>query len=249
MTDGPALYVDGLSVRFGSLRAIDNLSLLVNRGEIRAIIGPNGAGKTTLLDIVTGKTRPDTGTVLLDGGLDLLAMSEPQIALAGVGRKFQKPSVFEALSVRDNLRLALRAPGRSIFAEMGHRLGAAEEARAEAMLERIGMAGMGARRAGVLSHGEKQWLEIGMLLLQEPRVLLLDEPVAGMSDSETDRTAELVLSLRAPDRAIVVIEHDMSFVERIADVVTVLHEGRTLVEGSMARVQADARVRDVYLGR
>ncbi|KAA1057055.1 urea ABC transporter ATP-binding protein UrtD [Azospirillum argentinense] len=245
----PALYIDGLSVRFGAFRAIDNLSLLVNRGEIRAIIGPNGAGKTTLLDIITGKTRPNTGQVMLDGTLDLLAMSEPQIALAGVGRKFQKPSVFEALSVRDNLRLALRSAGRSILREMGHRLTADEEGRADAMLHRIGMAGVDTRRAGVLSHGEKQWLEIGMLLLQEPRVLLLDEPVAGMSDVETERTAELVLSLRSPERAIVVIEHDMSFVERIADLVTVLHEGRPLIEGSMARVQADPKVRDVYLGR
>ncbi|MCB1754617.1 MAG: urea ABC transporter ATP-binding protein UrtD [Gammaproteobacteria bacterium] len=244
-----ALYIDGLAVAFGSLRAVDGLSMLINYGEVRAIIGPNGAGKTTFLDIITGKTRPDAGVIELDGGIDLLALTEPEVALSGVGRKFQKPSVFEALSVGDNLKLALRDPQSSMAREMFRTPTAGERERIENVLQSIGMQDKENHSAGALSHGEKQWLEIGMLLLQEPKVLLLDEPVAGMSHAETERTAELVRSLRAPERAVVVIEHDMSFVEKIADVVSVLHEGRLLIEGSMARVQSDERVREVYLGR
>ena len=247
--NGTALYINNLSVAFGSLRAVDHLSMIIKYGEIRAIIGPNGAGKTTLLDIITGKTRPNSGEVALDGKVDLLAMSDANVALSGVGRKFQKPSVFEALSVGDNLRLALRTAELSMFREMFRTPSPADEARIADVLETVGMGALASRPAGVLSHGEKQWLEIAMLLLQEPKVLLLDEPVAGMSDAETERTAELVTSLRAPERAVVVIEHDMNFVQRIADVVTVLHEGQLLIEGSMARVQADPKVREVYLGR
>ncbi|WP_296997013.1 MULTISPECIES: urea ABC transporter ATP-binding protein UrtD [unclassified Thalassospira] len=244
-----ALYIDGLSVSFGSMRAIDGLSMLIKYGEVRAIIGPNGAGKTTLLDIITGKTRPDDGVVALNSKVDLLAMSDVKVALAGVGRKFQKPSIFEALSVANNLRLALRNSDAGTINEMFRSPSSDEKDRMEQVLETIGMKDLVDRPAGVLSHGEKQWLEIGMLLLQEPKVLLLDEPVAGMSDEETERTVELVSSLRSPDRAVVVIEHDMSFVEKIADVITVLHEGRVLIEGSMEKVKSDPQVRDVYLGR
>jgi urea transport system ATP-binding protein len=228
-----ALFIDGLTVAFGAFQAITSLSLLINFDEIRAIIGPNGAGKTTLLDVITGKTRPKKGRVVLEPGDDLLRLS----------------SVFDALSVEDNLRLALRSRKRSMLREMAHRPTAAEEALIAAVMDEIGMTRSRARRAGILSHGEKQWLEIGMILVQEPKILLLDEPVAGMTDEETERTAALVKRLKSPVRAIVVIEHDMSFVREIADVVTVLHEGKLLLEGPMTQVSQDARVLDVYLGR
>ncbi|MBX2854346.1 MAG: urea ABC transporter ATP-binding protein UrtD [Rhodobacteraceae bacterium] len=244
-----ALSIDGLTVSFGAFKAIDNLSLTLDYGEIRAIIGPNGAGKTTLLDVITGKSSPRTGRVTLSGAGDLLAKSEPEIALSGVGRKFQKPSIFEALTVRENLRLATRARERSIFGEMVRHLEEREEEKIDSVLDTIDMVDADRRRAGELSHGQKQWLEIGMLLIQEPKVLLLDEPVAGMSDDETERTAALVKALRGPERALVVVEHDMSFVEEIADLVTVLHEGRLLVQGDMATVKSDPRVIEVYLGR
>jgi urea transport system ATP-binding protein len=244
-----ALYIDGLTVGFGAFQAISSLSLLINFNESRAIIGPNGAGKTTLLDVITGKTRPKKGRVVLEPGDDLLRLSDVQIALAGVGRKFQKPSIFDALSVEDNLRLALRSRKRSMLREMVHTPTADEEALIAAVMDEIGMTRSRARRAGILSHGEKQWLEIGMILVQEPKILLLDEPVAGMTDEETERTAALVKRLKSPARAIVVIEHDMSFVREIADVVTVLHEGKLLLEGPMSQVSQDARVLDVYLGR
>jgi urea transport system ATP-binding protein len=244
-----ALYIDGLTVAFGAFQAITNLSLLINFNEIRAIIGPNGAGKTTLLDVITGKTRPKKGRVVLEPSDDLLRLSDVQIALSGVGRKFQKPSIFDALSVEDNLRLALRSRHRSVFREMAHTPTAEEETLIAAVIEEIGMTASAGRRAGILSHGEKQWLEIGMILVQEPKILLLDEPVAGMTDEETERTAALVKRLKSPSRAIVVIEHDMSFVREIADVVTVLHEGKLLLEGPMSQVSEDARVLDVYLGR
>ncbi|MEM7525000.1 MAG: urea ABC transporter ATP-binding protein UrtD [Pseudomonadota bacterium] len=244
-----ALYVDGLTVTFGDFKAIDDLSLMLDFGEIHAIIGPNGAGKTTLLDVVTGKSKPREGRVELAGAGDLLSKNESEIALAGVGRKFQKPSIFEALTVRDNLRLATRSRAHSIIQEILRRLGPMEERRIDDVLQTIGMADAEDRPAGQLSHGQKQWLEIGMLLIQEPKVLLLDEPVAGMSDDETERTAALVKALRGPERALVVVEHDMAFVEEIADVVTVLHEGRLLVQGAMDKVKTDLRVVEVYLGR
>ncbi|EWY41615.1 urea ABC transporter ATP-binding protein [Skermanella stibiiresistens SB22] len=243
------MLIDDVTVAFGSLRAVDGLTLRIEYGAVRAIIGPNGAGKTTLLDVITGKTRATSGRVVLDRTTDLTRLGEAAISLAGVGRKFQKPSVFEALTLRQNLALALRSPARGALAEMLHRPGRDELDRIERVLEIIGMAGSGEKLAGILSHGQKQWLEIGMLLMREPRVLLLDEPVAGMSDEETSRTVELVLALRAPDRAVVVIEHDMDFVERIADLVTVLDQGRLLVEGGMSAVKSDPRVVDVYLGR
>ncbi len=238
-----ALLVDGLTVRFGSFRAIDDLSLAIDYGEVRAVIGPNGAGKTTLLDVISGITRPKQGRVLFDGREDITGRSEAAIARAGIRRKFQKPSVFEGLTVRQHI---------AIGAGTGFRRGLegpALEDRISEVLETVGLADQAGRLAGELGHGQKQWLEIGMVLASDPRVLMLDEPVAGLTDEETERTAALVRALNRPDRAIVVVEHDMDFVERIADKVTVLHEGRTLFEGPMDKVRADAGVVDVYLGR
>ena len=244
-----AIQVEGLRVTFGDFVAIPNLTFIASYGEIHGVIGPNGAGKTTLLDVITGKTRPKGGTVLLDGKIDLRRLSEPQIALAGVGRKFQKPSVFEALSVRENLELALRLRTGSILSELRNWDDPRRAARVAEVLGEIGLSDRADAPAGILAHGQKQWLEIGMLLMQRPKLLMLDEPVAGMTDAETSHTADLVRRLRAPDRAIVVIEHDMAFVEEIATRVTVLHEGQPIFAGRMADARADARVRDVYLGR
>ena len=244
----PAIEVSGLTMRFGRFVAIDDLTFGANYGEVRGVIGPNGAGKTTLLDVITGKAKPQAGKVTLDGQFDLAEMNEAQRALAGIGRKFQKPSVFEALTVEDNLDLALRlyprALRRDVFAPTSRKTDAITRTLAQTDLTR--------RRctlAGALSHGEKQWLEIGMLLIMNPKVLLLDEPVAGLSDAETARTADLVQALRGPERSVVVVEHDMDFVERVADKVTVLHEGRTLFDGSMQDARRDARVVEVYIGR
>ncbi|KQP86576.1 urea ABC transporter ATP-binding protein UrtD [Methylobacterium sp. Leaf113] len=234
-----ALVVDSLSVVFGAFRALDDLSLAVDAGEVRAVIGPNGAGKTTLLDAITGITRPRSGRIVLGDGLDLTQHGEAAIARAGVRRKFQKPSVFPALTVRENLSLGC-GPGCPPGAQAD---------RIAAALAETGLEARAGALAGALAHGEKQWLEIGMVLASEPRVILLDEPVAGLSDAETARTAELIATLRRPDRAILVIEHDMAFVEAVADRVTVLHEGRTLFEGGMAAARADARVIEVFLGR
>ncbi|WAC25635.1 urea ABC transporter ATP-binding protein UrtD [Ancylobacter sp. SL191] len=238
-----ALLVDGITVRFGSFRAIDDLSLAIDYGEVRAVIGPNGAGKTTLLDVISGITRPKQGRVLFDGALDLTQASDSAIARAGLRRKFQKPSVFEGLTVRQHI---------AIGADVGFRArldAPALEDRIGEVLEMVELTEHASRLAGELSHGQKQWLEIGMVIASDPRVLMLDEPVAGLTDEETERTAKLVRALVRRDRAIIVVEHDMDFVERIADRVTVLHEGRTLFEGSMDKVRADAAVVDVYLGR
>ena len=231
----PALAVEDLYVQFGAFRAITALSLTVEYGEVHAIIGPNGAGKTTLLDVIAGFTRPRSGRVMLDGKRDLARQSDSAIARAGVRRKFQKPSVFVALTVRDNLMIGAGPGGRPGMET--------------ALAESIGLAEHLDRPAETLAHGQKQWLEIGMVLASSPRVLMLDEPVAGLSDAETDRTADLLARLRAPDRAIVVVEHDMAFVERVADRVTVLHEGQTLFEGAMSDARRDPRVIEVYLGR
>ena len=244
----PAVRTQDLVVSFGRFVAINGLSFQANYGEIRGVIGPNGAGKTTLLDALTGKSRPSAGSIVLDGRIDVTRLGEAELALAGIGRKFQKPSVFEALSVRDNLDLALRLHRRSLLREVL----APREAKRETigrLLHTIGLEALEEALAGTLSHGQKQWLEIGMVLASEPRLLLLDEPVAGMSDEETAHTATLVRALRSPARSIVVIEHDMEFVEQVADVVTVLHEGRSLFEGSMEAARADASVIDVYIGR
>jgi urea transport system ATP-binding protein len=244
---GPVLYLDGVTVSFDGFKALDALSLIVEPGELRCIIGPNGAGKTTLMDVITGKTRPDEGEVLFGDENDLTRLSETAIARAGIGRKFQKPTVFPNHTVHQNLELALKT-AKGVFPTLRARLLPAQEARIGEVLELIGLSALAGRKADLLAHGQKQWLEIGMLLVQDPLLLLLDEPVAGMSDEETARTGELLQSL-AGKHSLVVVEHDMHFVESIARKVTVLHEGRVLVEGTMEKVRADPRVLDVYLGR
>jgi urea transport system ATP-binding protein len=245
---GTAVYVNGLHVTFSGFAAITNLSMEFRYGEVRAIIGPNGAGKTTLMDVITGKTTPTSGEVFLDKTIDLRSLDETAIARLGIGRKFQKPSVFDALAVRENLELAVRK-GLGYGAMLRSRLDASQRERIGDVLETINLVEHADRLAGTLSHGQKQWLEIGMLLVANPRVILLDEPVAGMTDHETARTAELITRLKSPERAVVVIEHDMEFVGEIADLVSVLHEGKLLGEGSMDAVRNDPRVIQVYLGR
>ena len=249
-TQGVALYVDDISVSFDGFRTLNKLSLTINVGELRCIIGPNGAGKTTMMDCITGKTRPDSGRVFFGSTIDLLRLSEPQIAQAGVGRKFQKPTVYEDLSVFENLELAL-ADDRRVRASLFSRLTGAQLDRIGEVLATIHLMADAQRTAGLLSHGQKQWLEIGMLLVQDPRLLLLDEPVAGMTDEETERTAELFLSLEG-QHSLVVVEHDMKFVDQLTEgrkKVTVLHEGSVLAEGLLVDVQANEKVVEVYLGR
>jgi urea transport system ATP-binding protein len=242
---GQMLYLEDITVSFDGFRALNKLTLYLAVGELRCIIGPNGAGKTTMMDVITGKTRPDSGTVFFGQTLDLSKLSEPQIVQAGIGRKFQKPTVFEAMSVYDNLELAMKTK-KTVWASLRAKANSAETDRIADILQVIRLPG--ARLAASLSHGQKQWLEIGMLLMLEPQLLLLDEPVAGMTDAETDATAELFLQL-ARQHTLLVIEHDMGFISKIADQVTVLHEGSVLAEGSLAKVQADERVIEVYLGR
>lgn len=244
-----ALTIQGLRVVFGDFVAIPNLNFSACFGEVHAIIGPNGAGKTTLLDVITGKTQPETGSVVLENKTNLLKLDESAIALSGVGRKFQKPSVFEAMSVSQNLEIAMRQRPESLLAELRSWKSKHRTDRVNAVLEQIGLEGLANDNAGTLAHGQKQWLEIGMLLMQQPRLLMLDEPAAGMSSDETRRSESLIEQLRAPERSILVIEHDMAFVEAVADRVTVLHEGEAIFEGGMAEVRKDARVRSVYLGR
>ncbi|MBC7164259.1 MAG: urea ABC transporter ATP-binding protein UrtD [Roseovarius sp.] len=242
------LEVSGVSVTFDGFRAINNLSISIPETGLRAIIGPNGAGKTTFMDIVTGKTRPDEGRVIWgEKSVSLLRLSESAIARAGIGRKFQKPTVFEAQSVRDNLAMALKAP-RGPFEVLLSRRSADAEARIRDIAEEIGLADALPRLAGELSHGQKQWLEIGMLLAQDPALLLVDEPAAGMTPAEREHTTEL-LKRAAQTRAVVVIEHDMDFVRRLDCRVTVLHEGAVLAEGSLDHVTRNQQVIDVYLGR
>ena len=244
------LYLSGVTVSFDGFKALNNLSLLVEPGEMRAIIGPNGAGKTTMMDVVTGKTRPDAGKVFFGSNVDLLRLSEPQIAQAGVGRKFQKPTVYEQLSVFQNLELSLRAD-RRVRASLFSRLSGEQLDRLGELLTLIHLKDQAQRTAGLLSHGQKQWLEIGMLLAQDPKLLLLDEPVAGMTDEETERTAELFLTLEG-SHSLVVVEHDMKFVGQLTQgrkTVTVLHEGSVLAEGLLSEVQANEKVVEVYLGR
>jgi urea transport system ATP-binding protein len=247
MTNANAiLSLDNLTVSFDGFKALDALTLHVGAGELRCIIGPNGAGKTTMMDVITGKTRPDHGTARFRREIDLLELTEPEIAQAGIGRKFQKPTVFEHLTVFENLELALSGH-KSFWRTLVARLTSAQRERIDRVLEQIGLAKQRSLLARVLSHGQKQWLEIGMLLMQEPELLLVDEPVAGMTPQETERTAELLLSL-AGTHSVIVVEHDMDFVRSIARNVTVLHEGRVLAEGDMDCVQNDPRVIDVYLG-
>ena len=242
------LEVDGVSVSFDGFQAINNLSIQIGEPELRAVIGPNGAGKTTFMDIVTGKTRPDTGRVIWgEKSVSLLSMSESQIARAGIGRKFQKPTVFEDQSVRDNLAMALRNK-RGPFDVLFYKKNAEGAARIEEIADEVGLADALPRRAGELSHGQKQWLEIGMLLAQDPRLLLVDEPAAGMTPTERAHTTDL-LKRAAETRAVVVIEHDMEFVRRLGCKVTVLHEGSVLAEGSLDHVTQNQEVINVYLGR
>ena len=241
------LYLDGVSVTFDGFRALNNLSLTIAPGEMRAIIGPNGAGKTTMMDVVTGKTKPDSGSVLFDKGIDLTSRDEAAIAQLGIGRKFQKPTVFEQHSVEDNVLLSLKGD-RSVGGNLGWSPNAHDSERIGAILASIGLVGERRRLAGSLSHGQKQWLEIGMLIAQDPKLLLVDEPVAGMTDAETMATAELLRDI-AKDHTVVVVEHDMEFVRRLGVKVTVLHEGSVLAEGSIDEVSANARVVEVYLGR
>jgi urea transport system ATP-binding protein len=244
---GPILYLDGISVSFDGFKALNNLTLAVDAGELRCVIGPNGAGKTTMMDVITGKTRPDTGTAYFGQTIDLTKLTEPEIATIGIGRKFQKPTVFEHHTVFENLELALKVDKR-VRATLRAQLDSAARDRIAATLETIKLLPEANRPAGLLSHGQKQWLEIGMLLMQEPQLLLLDEPVAGMTDDETMRSAELFVTL-AGTYTLIVVEHDMEFVERIAHKVTVLHEGSVLAEGQMEQIQQNEQVIEVFLGR
>ena len=247
VTHGRILYLEDVCVSFDGFKAINKLSLDIAPGELRCIIGPNGAGKTTMMDIITGKTRPDSGTVFFGCTIDLLRHNEPQIAQLGIGRKFQKPTVFEQLSVFENLELALKTH-KGVTASMRFRLDSAQSDRVAELLHTIHLADSVRRMAGNLSHGQKQWLEIGMLLMQDPKLLLLDEPVAGMTDEETARTAELFLTLKGK-HSLMVVEHDMSFIKTISEIVTVLCDGSVLAQGTLDQVQADERVIEVYLGR
>ncbi|KAF3980932.1 MAG: urea ABC transporter ATP-binding protein UrtD [Methylococcales symbiont of Hymedesmia sp. n. MRB-2018] len=246
VSHGTVLYMEGVSISFDGFKALNDLSLYINDGELRCLIGPNGAGKTTLMDVITGKTKPDAGSVYFGQTIDLLQMDESEIARAGICRKFQKPSVFEKLSVFENLELSMQS-NRGTWVALFASLNSEQRDRIDEVLEIIGMTALRFQSAGILSHGQKQWLEIGMLLMQKPRVMLVDEPVAGMTNQEIDRTAELLLSLEGK-HSVIVVEHDMEFIRSIAKKVTVLHEGSVLTEGTMDEVQNDPRVIQVYLG-
>ena len=255
LAHGSILYVDDISVSFDGFKALNKLCLNIAVGEMRCIIGPNGAGKTTMMDVITGKTRPDSGSAYFGSTINLLSMRENEIAQSGIGRKFQKPTVFEHLTVFENLELSLKADRRA-RASVFFKLSSAQLDRIAEMLKLIHLRDQAQRVAGLLSHGQKQWLEIGMLLMQDPKLLLLDEPVAGMTDEETERTAELFLSLEGA-HSLVVVEHDMKFIGELTTQgvnaakkkVTVLHEGSVLAEGTLADVQANEKVVEVYLGR
>jgi urea transport system ATP-binding protein len=253
VTHGAILYLDDITVSFDGFKALNALTLSISAGELRCIIGPNGAGKTTMMDVITGKTRPDVGKCFFGSTIDLLRLRENEIASIGIGRKFQKPTVFEHLTVFENLELALK-DDRGVRASVFFRLSGEQLDRIGAMLTLIHLKDHAQRVAGLLSHGQKQWLEIGMLLMQDPKLLLLDEPVAGMTDEETERTAELFLSLEG-NHSLVVVEHDMKFIGELTQngkngkKVTVLHEGSVLAEGLLSDVQANEKVVEVYLGR
>jgi len=247
-TTSALLYLDGISVSFDGFKALNELSFIIESGEMRAIIGPNGAGKTTMMDVVTGKTRPDTGDVYFEAGThDLSKLDETEIAGLGIGRKFQKPTVFDMHTVEDNLLLALKND-RSVRAALLWQSSSPQEKRIDEVLDTVRLKGLRSRVAGSLSHGQKQWLEIGMLLAQEPKLLLVDEPVAGMTDAETQQTAELLKEINRT-KTVVVVEHDMHFVRELGVKVTCLHEGSVLAEGTIDQVSTDERVVEVYLGR
>ena len=246
MVHDKRLYLEDLTVSFDGFKALNKLSLYVDPGEMLCVIGPNGAGKTTMMDVITGKTRPDSGTAWFGRDTDLLRLSEPEIVAAGIGRKLQKPTVFEQLTVIENLELAL-AGGRSFLKTLRARVTPAQQKRIDEVLDVIGLSELRGAPGRILAHGQKQWLEIGMLLMQNPELLLVDEPVAGMTPQEIERTAQLLLSLSG-EHSIVVVEHDMSFVRSIARRVTVLHEGTVIADGDMDKVQKDPRVIEVYLG-
>ncbi len=241
------LFIENVTVSFDGFRALNNLSFSIEPGEMRAIIGPNGAGKTTMMDVVTGKTRPDTGSVIFDQRHDLARLDETEIALLGIGRKFQKPTVFDSHTVFDNIELALKADRRA-RATLLWRRSEAEERSVDDILKTVRLSAMRDRLAGSLSHGQKQWLEIGMLLAQDPKLLLVDEPAAGMTDAETQQTAELLKEINR-EHTIVVVEHDMTFVRDLGVKVTCLHEGAVLAEGTIDDVSTNERVVEVYLGR
>ena len=247
VSHGTILYLEDITVSFDGFKALNNLNLTIDDGELRCVIGPNGAGKTTMMDVITGKTRPDLGRAFFGQTIDLTRLSEPQIAHAGIGRKFQKPTVFERHTVFENLELSMKTD-KSVRASLFAVINDEQRDRIAQTLKLVHLSDAADRQAGLLSHGQKQWLEIGMLLMQEPKLLLLDEPVAGMTDEETERTADLCLNL-AGAHSVIVVEHDMDFVARIARKVTVLCEGSVLAEGTLEAVQSDPRVIEVYLGR
>lgn len=246
LSRGVILYLEGITVSFDGFKAIDNLNLYIDDGELRCIIGPNGAGKTTMMDIITGKTTPDSGSAWFGQHINLLKLDEPQIASAGIGRKFQKPTVFENHSVLNNLELSM-AGNKSVLSTIAARITSEQQDRIAENLKLIGLKDEMGTLAGALSHGQKQWLEIGMLLMQSPKLLLIDEPAAGMTHQEMDRTTELLTNL-AGDHSVVVVEHDMDFIRKIARKVTVLHQGSVLAEGTMDEIQNNQKVIEVYLG-
>ena len=245
---GSIIYLEGVIVDYDGFKALNNLNFIVSYNELRVVIGPNGAGKTTLLDVICGKTKPASGRVIFGKDTELIGKREDEIAKLGIGRKFQAPSIYGNLTVWENLDLSLKRDSKGVFATLFSHSTEAERARIADTLEAIGLKDVPHRRAGSLSHGQKQWLEIGMVILQDPLLLLVDEPVAGMTDKETEQTGVLLQSL-AEKHAVVVIEHDMEFVRQIARTVTVLHEGTVICEGTVDKVQADDRVREIYLGR
>ena len=245
-SNGMILYLEGINKSFDGFKAINDLNLYIEEGELRCIIGPNGAGKSTMMDIITGKTRPDSGTARFGQTTNLLQMDEPSIAQAGIGRQFQKPTVFENLTVFENVELAMKAP-KTVWSTFRGKFTSEQKAMAEEVLELTNLKDLRQRKGAVLSHGQKQWLEIAMLLMQKPKLLLVDEPVTGMTRQEMEKTGELLVSLSGT-HSVIVVEHDMDFVRSIARKVTVLHQGHVLSEGTMDQVQNDPRVVEVYLG-
>ncbi len=243
---GMMLYLEGINKSFDGFKAINDLNLYIEKGELRCIIGPNGAGKSTMMDIITGKIRPDSGSAWFGQNINLLDLDEPAIAQAGIGRKFQKPTVFENMTVDENLELALAGP-KTVWSTLRGKMSAEDNEMRDSVLELTGLKDLRGKDGRLLSHGQKQWLELGMLLMQKPQLLLVDEPVTGMTRQEMQKTAELLLSLEHT-HTIIVVEHDMDFVRSIARKVTVLHQGHVLAEGSMAEVQANPKVVEVYLG-